>query len=43
MTIIRLDLNYAVGVVSQFMLIPQKPQFGCSETHIEVHKTYITV
>ncbi len=25
MTIIRLDLNYAVGVVSQFMQTPQKP------------------
>jgi len=25
MTIIRLNLNYAIGVVSQFMQTPQKP------------------
>jgi len=43
MTITRLDLSYVVGVVSQFMQTPQKTTFGCSEAHIKVHKSYITL
>ncbi len=43
MTITMLDLSYAVGMVIQFMQTPRMPQFGWSEVHIEVHKTYFIV
>jgi len=41
-TIIRPDLNYAVGMVSQYANTT-KATFGYSEAHIKVHKTYFAV
>jgi hypothetical protein len=42
MTITRPDLSYAIGAMSQFVNTT-KATFGCSEVHIEVHKTYFAV
>jgi hypothetical protein len=43
MTISRPNLSYVVGVVNPFMQTPQKPQCGCSEADIKVHKTYFAM
>jgi len=43
MTITRPNLNYAVGVMSQFMQTPRKPHLDACEVHTEVHKTYFEV
>ncbi len=44
MTITRLDLSYVVGVVSQFMQTPQKPNLDVvKQAHIKVHKTYFAM